>query len=132
MVRSPNIWNRKNSGIYQTCKSSSISHLETLVSKLKKHVRLAVILESLIEKDDRFVVEPKRKLSLVCFRLKAGDEATKNLMDAVNNTGFTYLVPSTYCQRFIIRFAIGGNNTQEIHVRETWEKILFILPSVIK
>jgi len=63
------------------------------------------------------------ELSLVCFRLKAGDEATRALMEAVNGSGHAFLSHTVLGGRFVIRLAIGNYQTTAEDMRGTWAVI---------
>ncbi|HEX8877354.1 MAG TPA: pyridoxal-dependent decarboxylase [Phycisphaerales bacterium] len=98
--------------------------LEGLRAYIREHVRLAALFEELVRSDDRFEIVAPRTANLVCFRLKAGDDATKKLLDRLNASRRLYMthtvlpgVGST------IRMAIGSAMTQERHVRAAWDLI---------
>lgn len=103
--------------------------VEGLRAHIREHVRLAELLESLIREDERFQIVASRCLSLVCFRLRAGDAPTRELMNRLNRSGrlfFTHSVapgPSGEGDRLFLRMAIGGTSTREEHVREAWRFI---------
>lgn len=97
---------------------------------LRAHVRegigLAEKLASWAGQDERFEVASERSLSLVCLRLRAGDGATRALLERVNATRRALLTHTTLPdgsggQRTVIRVAIGGQWTREAHVRALWD-----------
>jgi hypothetical protein len=63
--------------------------------------------------------------------MKAGNAATKRLLEAINASGFAYMVSSIFGDKLIIRIASGGNNTQLSHLTETWEKIQSLVSVVL-
>lgn len=101
--------------------------VEGLRAHIRQGVRLGELFETLVRGDERFEIVTPRVLSLVCFRLKSGDEANRTLVDRVNRTGRVLLtqsiVPLNGRDTTIVRMAIGGTQTTERHVREAWELI---------
>lgn len=102
---------------------------EGLRAYIREHVRLGELFESLVRGDARFDVPTPRCLSLVCFMHKAGDEATRALLERANATGRVWMTSSVVpvgpggASRMVIRMAIGATQTQERHVREAWSII---------
>lgn len=95
---------------------------------LLEHVRLAELIEQRVLADDRFDLLAPRTMNLVCFGLRAGDDATAALMARVNRSGRAYLTHTTIprpdgTNRYAIRMAIGATTTEERHVTETWDLI---------
>jgi len=105
--------------------------VEGLRAHIREHVRLAELFEGLVRADDRFEIPVERSLSLVCFRLKEGDEATRALLERVNATRRLFLTHTVIpapasgatSPGYVIRMAIGGTHTREEHVRDAWEAI---------
>lgn len=94
---------------------------------VRQGVEWAAWLEREIEHDARFELAAPRSLSLVCFRLRAGNEATRELMRRANATGRVFLshtevkTPGEAEPRYVIRMAIGGTQTRMEHVRAAWD-----------
>ena len=71
-------------------------------------------------------------INLVCFRLRVdgprGDTLNKSLLDRINASGAAYLthtvLPTGAGPRVVLRMAIGGVLTREVHVRGTWDLIV--------
>jgi len=82
-----------------------------------------------VRADSRFVLAAPVELSLVCFRLKAGDEASRALMDAINASGHAFLSHTVIDGRFLIRLAIGNYQTTREDLRETWARIQTHVPA---
>lgn len=103
--------------------------LEGLRAHIRSHVRLAEVFESWVREDDRFVMDVERRLSLVCFRLRAGDDATHALLERINQSGRAFLIHSSIPvgpsgePRIVLRMAIGAPGAAESHIREAWEVI---------
>ncbi|MDX2114260.1 MAG: pyridoxal-dependent decarboxylase [Planctomycetota bacterium] len=101
--------------------------LEGLRAHVREHVRLGELFEGLARGDERFEVPTPRLLSLVCVRLRAGDEATARVLERANASGrglFTGSVVPIGAggeNRRVIRVAIGATRTRERHVRAAWE-----------
>ncbi|TAM86560.1 MAG: aminotransferase class V-fold PLP-dependent enzyme [Jatrophihabitans sp.] len=92
---------------------------------LREHIRRSVALTQRfagwVASDDRFEIVAPHPLALVTFRLRAGDDATRALMDAVNATGRMYLTHTTVDGAPALRMSIGATLTEERHVRAAWE-----------
>ncbi|MCB9840409.1 MAG: aspartate aminotransferase family protein [Phycisphaeraceae bacterium] len=97
---------------------------EGLRAHVREHIRLATLVETWIREDSRFELAAERTCNLVCFRLRAGDEPTRRLMDTLNAGGNLFLshtaLDTPEGKRFVIRMAIGATTTQERHVRQAW------------
>jgi aromatic-L-amino-acid decarboxylase len=102
--------------------------LEGVREHLRGHVALAERLEGWIAEDDRFELAAPRSLALVCLRLRAGDEATRAAMDAVNASGRAFVSHTVVDGRLVIRVAIGAEGTREEHVRALWEQLRAVAP----
>jgi aromatic-L-amino-acid decarboxylase len=96
---------------------------EGLVSMLREHVRLAQEFAAWVESDPDFEIAAPHPLSVVCFRLKAGDDANRELMDAVNATGEAFLSHTALNGRYTLRFSVGNIQTGVEDVRAAWQLI---------
>ena len=97
--------------------------LEGLQFHIREHVRLAQQFAEWIKEDERFELAAPAPLNLVCFRLKAGDEANQKLMDALNRSGDLYLTHTKLNNKLTLRLCIGQTNTTERHVEKAWARI---------
>jgi aromatic-L-amino-acid decarboxylase len=97
--------------------------IEGLQHHVREHVRLAQQFAEWVRNDDRFEVVAPVPLNLICFRLKAGDEANQRLMDRLNGSGDLYLTHTRLNDKMTLRFCVGQTNTQERHVVRAWERI---------
>lgn len=88
---------------------------------IRGHVALAQEFASWVAADDRFELVAPHPLALVTFRLRAGDEATRALMDRVNASGRMYLTHTSVNGRLALRLAIGATLTERKHVEQAWE-----------
>ncbi|SBT47957.1 pyridoxal-dependent decarboxylase [Micromonospora narathiwatensis] len=95
------------------------------VEGLRAHIRSGVALAerfaARVTGDDRFELAAPHPFSLVCFRLRAGDEASAELLGRVNATGRVLLTHTRIEGRYALRLAVGSPLTTEQHVDEAWE-----------
>ena len=89
---------------------------EGLRAHIRGHVGLAQEFASWVAADDRFELVAPHELSLVTFRLRAGDDATRALMDQVNASGEMYLTHTLVDGKVALRMAIGATLTERRHV----------------
>jgi aromatic-L-amino-acid decarboxylase len=93
---------------------------EGLRAHIRKHVALAQEFASWVAADERFELVAPHPLALVTFRLRAGDEATLELMHRVNASGQAYLTHTAVDGRPVLRLAIGSPLTERRHVENVW------------
>ncbi|MCL2781167.1 MAG: aminotransferase class V-fold PLP-dependent enzyme [Actinomycetia bacterium] len=96
---------------------------EGLREHIRGHVALAQQFASWVAADERFELLAPHRLALVTFHLRAGDDATRALMDRVNDSGQAYLTHTSVNGQFALRMAIGSPQTQARHVRAAWEAL---------
>jgi aromatic-L-amino-acid decarboxylase len=96
---------------------------EALRRRIRDHVAWATEFAGWVEADPRFELLRKPSLSLVCFALQAGDEATAALLDRVNAGGHAYLSHARLNGRFAMRLAVGGGITERRHVAAAWQTL---------
>jgi len=97
--------------------------IEGLQFHIREHVRLAQEFASWVEQDARFELAVRPPLNLVCFRLKAGDDANQRLMDTLNRSGELYLTHTRLNDRLTLRLCVAQTNTAERHVKKAWKLI---------
>ena len=93
---------------------------EGLRAHVRGHVGIAQEFASWVAADDRFELVAPHDLSLVTFRLRSGDHATRALMDAANASGAMYLTHTSVDGRVALRMAIGSTSTELRHVEAAW------------
>lgn len=98
--------------------------LEGLRAHVRSGVAMAEQLADLVRDDDRFELVTEPSLSLVVFRLVAGDEATLRAMEEVNASGVAYLSHTTVEGRAAIRLAVGSWRTTPQDVITTWDALV--------
>ncbi len=98
---------------------------------LRAHIHWAKELAAEIEADPRFELCAPTPLSLVCFRLKGGDEANRRLVDRVNESGEAFLAGNVLGGRYMLRLAIGHVRTTREDVWAVWERIRRLAAGVL-
>jgi aromatic-L-amino-acid decarboxylase len=93
---------------------------EGLRAHIRKHVALAQEFASWVADDERFELVAPHPLALVTFRLRAGDDATLELMRRVNASGELYLTHTTVNGQAALRMSIGSVWTERRHVEAAW------------
>jgi aromatic-L-amino-acid decarboxylase len=94
--------------------------VDGLQAHIRGHVAVAQQFAAHVRADGRFEVVAPHPLSLVTFRLRAGDDATMALMRAVNESGEMYLTHTSVNGQLALRMAIGGVRTEARHVEAAW------------
>ena len=96
---------------------------EGLRRHIRHHVALARGFADRVAADPRFEIAAPVRLSLVCFRLRAGDDASRRLLESLNASGALYLTHTRLADRYVLRLALGGTLTEQRHVDAAWERI---------
>ena len=96
---------------------------EALRRHVRDHVTWAREFAGWVAADPRFELLREPSLSLVCFALRAGDEATAALQDRVNADGTLFLSHARVAGRRALRLAIGGAITGRGHVAAAWRTL---------
>ena len=105
------------------CIRDSHYGVEGLRYHVRRHVELAQQFAGWVQADDRFELAAPAPLNLVCFRLKTGDEANRQLMHRLNQSGDLYLTHTVLNGRVALRLCIGQTNTEARHVEQAWRRI---------
>jgi aromatic-L-amino-acid/L-tryptophan decarboxylase len=98
--------------------------VEGLQYHIQRHVEMAQNFKSWVDESNNFEIFVDPPLNLVCFKHKAGDDFNMKLMNAVNDTGKSYFTHTKLNGEVVLRMSIGQTNTEEKHVKETWDLIL--------
>ena len=101
-----------------------------LQQHVRRHVALAQSLADWIQEDPNFELSVEPPLNLVCFRHIAGDEATRMILDRLNESGKMYLTQTKTRDQFVIRLCIGQPQTNFEHVQKAWREIQKIAKEV--
>ncbi|MEU7632097.1 pyridoxal-dependent decarboxylase [Nocardia sp. NPDC049220] len=96
---------------------------EGLREHVRATIRLAEQFDDLVRSDARFERVTARTLGLVCFRLKAGNEINKDLLERVNADGAAFLTHTMVAKLYTLRFAVGSPFTKSSHVSAAWSRL---------
>jgi aromatic-L-amino-acid/L-tryptophan decarboxylase len=97
--------------------------VEGLKFHIRKHIELAQKFTEWIRQSEDFEIFVEPPFNLVCFRHKVGDDFNMKLMNAVNQTGKAYFTHTKLNGQVVLRMSIGQTNTEEKHVKATWDLI---------
>jgi len=89
---------------------------EGLRHHVREHVSLAHGLAGWVAREPRLMLVTDARLNLVCFRHVRGDDATQELLDALNASGEVYLTHTRLDGALTIRACIGATQTRREHV----------------
>jgi aromatic-L-amino-acid decarboxylase len=90
--------------------------------ELVRHMELARTFAAWVDASDRFERAAPVPFSVVCFRVRNGDDAAQaRVLDAVNASGEVFLSHTKLDGRLVLRLAIGHVQTTERHVARAWE-----------
>ncbi|MCS7041716.1 MAG: pyridoxal-dependent decarboxylase [Bryobacteraceae bacterium] len=90
---------------------------------IRQHIAWAKELAAEMAAHPKLEVAAPVLMSLVCFRHREGDEATRRLMQRVNESGVAFLSGNVLGGRQVARIAIGNIRTAREDVRTTWEAV---------
>lgn len=96
---------------------------EGLRAHIRGHVALAQEFASWVAADERFELVAPHPLALVTFRLRAGDDATRALMERANASGELYLTHTLVNGNVALRLSIGSPLTERRHVEAAWQSL---------
>jgi aromatic-L-amino-acid/L-tryptophan decarboxylase len=96
---------------------------EGLRQQMRLHVDLAHKLASWISDDPSFELAAPVPLNLVCFRHLGGDDANRQLMERLNDSGTIFLTHTKLDDKFTLRMSVGQTNTRREHVEKAWAMI---------
>jgi aromatic-L-amino-acid/L-tryptophan decarboxylase len=92
-----------------------------LQERLREHLRLAELFETLVREEEGWQVTAPRLFSLVCFRREGSDEDNERLLERVNDSGEVFLSHTRFAGRYQLRLAVGNFRTTEEDVRLAWD-----------
>ncbi|MCC6389071.1 MAG: amino acid decarboxylase, partial [Bryobacterales bacterium] len=101
---------------------------DRIAALIRNHIRMAHDLSRLIEADGRFELCAPAPMSLICFRLRGPDEATRALLEKLNETHGVFFSHTALHGRFVMRWAIGNIHTTWEDVEKTWELVRALAP----
>ena len=79
--------------------------LEGMQQILRGHMALAKDVEAKVLADDRFELTAPVPFSTICFRLKASEAVNRQLLEAINSSGETFISQTTLRGEFTLRIA---------------------------
>lgn len=88
---------------------------------IRNHVAWTAQLADWAASDDRFEIVAPHPLNLLCLALRAGDEATAELVERANASGKMMVTRTVLDGRTALRFSIGARSTTLDDVRAGWE-----------
>lgn len=97
--------------------------VQAIQEKVRNHVAWAREFAQWVCQDRRFELAAPVPLNLVCFRLRAGDEANQRLLDELNRSGKVLLSHTRLDGKFTLRLCVGQTSTERRHVERAWELI---------
>ena len=97
--------------------------VEGLQFHIRKHVELARKFTSWVRQSEDFEIFVEPSFNLVCFRHKSNDDFNIKLMNEVNQTGKAFFTHTKLNGKIVLRMSIGQTNTEEKHVKATWDLI---------
>jgi aromatic-L-amino-acid decarboxylase len=95
--------------------------VDSIAAMLRDHVAWTEELAAAMAADDRFEIVAPVALSLLVFRLRAGDDATAALLSSVKASGRADLTQTLVDSRLAVRVSIGSRLTERRHVQALWE-----------
>ncbi|CAM9422706.1 unnamed protein product [Pylaiella littoralis] len=113
--------------IWLTMRAYGLDKVRGLV---RRHTQLAIDLESMVNKDDKFEIVAPVRFGLVCFRLKGSNAANEELRRGPNlnwsrvvSSGLAFFSSTKLGGRTCLRVSVGGLSTKARHVREFWDSL---------
>ena len=94
-----------------------------LRQRIRDHVLWATEFAGWVRDDPRFEILAEPSLSLVCFGLRSGDEASAALLDRVNGEGRVLLSSARIGSRHALRLAVGDTLTRREDVETAWKEL---------
>ena len=99
-----------------------------IAARIRDHLRLAQLFTRWVNEDPRFELAAPTVMGVVCFRLKASDDAASDransrLVETLNAAGETYLMQTKLRGRTVMRLGLGNILTTEEHLHRVWEII---------
>lgn len=97
--------------------------IEGMRSHIRSHIEMSNAFTDWVIKSDDYELFQPTTLNLICFKHRDGNEKTKNILDALNDSGKLFLTHTVLNDQFVIRFVIGAIRTEMGHVKAAWEQI---------
>ena len=104
--------------LWFTLRTDGVSPAQRMI---RDHLAWTSELADRVAADDRFEILAPHRLNLLCLALRAGDEATTDLIERANATGSVLFTRTVLGERVALRFSIGTARTRLDDVRSAWE-----------
>ncbi|CAG9137459.1 unnamed protein product [Plutella xylostella] len=105
------------------------------ISGIQDHIRTCIQraqqFESLVLSDNKFEVPQSRVLSLVVFRLKGDNSHSERLLKVINSRGKIHVVPSSFKNKYVIRFCVISPKTTSQDILDAWNEIKLCAQDII-
>jgi aromatic-L-amino-acid decarboxylase len=92
---------------------------------LREHIRsgisLAELFEGWVADDPEWELCAPRHFSVVCFRLRGGDERNRELLTRVNASGDILISHAVLAGRYVLRLAVGQMHTRREDIEQAWQ-----------
>lgn len=96
---------------------------EGIAANLRKSLRLAASLAGRVAADRRLELAAPVTMGLVCFRVRSGDDGTRDLMRRLNDSRRFFVSHTVLDGKVAIRVAIGNIGTQKEDIDALWDAI---------
>lgn len=96
---------------------------EGIAANLRKSLRLAAWLAGRVAAHPRLELAAPVTMGLVCFRVRAGDDVTRDLMRRLNDSRRCFVSHTVLEEKVAIRVAIGNAGTRLEDLEELWAGI---------
>jgi aromatic-L-amino-acid decarboxylase len=97
--------------------------VEGLRALVRRHVALAARLRAQVAAEPSLELVHPTPWSLVCFRARAGDDATAAIMSRVNDGGRAFITHTRVDGQLVLRVSVGAPTVAERHVDALWDLI---------
>ena len=96
---------------------------EGLASIIREHVRLAREFAGEVDAAADFERVAPVPFSTVCFRYKGTDGDNRRILERVNAAGDIFLSGTVLNGQFVLRVAVGNQQTKSEHIRRAWKLV---------
>jgi aromatic-L-amino-acid decarboxylase len=108
---------------------------DAIKNRLRHHINLAEKVETWIRNDERLELVYPRALNIMTFRIKTSIDPdgriTKQLSEAINQSGKTYMTHTVVEGRNLIRWVTGQTYTEKRHIENAWTLIHSLLDKIL-
>jgi aromatic-L-amino-acid decarboxylase len=105
---------------------------ERMEAILRAQLALTESIARRIENDARFEIAAPVSLTLVCFRLRGGNDLNQQLLDSLNATGRAFFSHNILDGKLVLRWAIGNIHTTPADIDSEWNEIQTIAAGLLQ